>query len=306
MIDVPRWNADALDALREQAIEWFRQERLDESIEQYCALLDEKREVVEELLKLTADLRNTDAATLSDILTDRRKFDAFRYLSGPPVSEDDLRTLAEAESLAPSRLRNDAATASRVAEIIVTCLDKRRFPWLEEHRPPNDRERDAAALASACLMACQGVLTWRRNQSKKAQEQRVAAVLGDLGFHETSPRKIETLGDAPEPGEFCGESTVGTRKADFVIGLWDRRKMLVECKVSNSELNSVKRLNNDAAVKAEVWTSDFGRNNVVPAAVLSGVYKLASLLEAQTRGLSLFWAHDLQQFTDWITRTRSQ
>lgn len=82
----------------------------------------------------------------------------------------------------------------------------------------------------------------------------------------------------------------------------DRRKMPIECKVSNSELNSVKRLNNDAAVKAEVWITDFGPRHVVPVAILSGVYKLSSLIEAQTRGLTLFWAHDLDKFVQWLER----
>ena len=43
----------------------------------------------------------------------------------------------------------------------------------------------------------------------------------------------------------------------------------------------MKRLNNDAAVKAETWRTDFGTTQVVPAAVLSGVYKLHNLEEAQ-------------------------
>src|SRR3546814_5622550 len=65
----------------------------------------------------------------------------------------------------------------------------------------------------------------------------------------------------------------------------DRRVMPIECKVSNSSTNSVKRLNNDAAVKAETWRNDFGQNQVVPTAVLGGVYKLHNLLDAQRRGL---------------------
>jgi hypothetical protein len=66
----------------------------------------------------------------------------------------------------------------------------------------------------------------------------------------------------------------------------------------------VKRLNNDAAAKAEVWRQDFGAQQVVPAAVLSGVYKLHNLENAQERGLTLFWAHDLQPMLDWLHRTR--
>ena len=63
-------------------------------------------------------------------------------------------------------------------------------------------------------------------------------------------------------------------------------------KVSNSSTNSVKRLNNDAAVKATSRKTDFGLRQVVPSAVLSGVYKLHNLLDAQERGLTIFWAHD--------------
>jgi hypothetical protein len=81
--------------------------------------------------------------------------------------------------------------------------------------------------------------------------------------------------------------------------------MAIECKVSNSATNSVKRLNNDAAAKAEAWLKDFGTRQVVPAAILSGVYKLHNLEDAQSRGLSLFWAHDLKALTDWISTTRN-
>lgn len=81
--------------------------------------------------------------------------------------------------------------------------------------------------------------------------------------------------------------------------------MPLECKVSNSSTNSVKRLNNDAAVKAETWRKDFGTTQVVPAAVLSGVYKTHNLENAQRRGLALFWANDLQSLVDWIHKTKS-
>ena len=79
--------------------------------------------------------------------------------------------------------------------------------------------------------------------------------------------------------------------------------MAIECKVSNSFTNSVKRLNNDAAAKAVAWISQFGTLGVVPVAVISGVYKLGNLIDAQNSGLTLFWAHDLDQLLDWIKAT---
>ena len=116
---------------------------------------------------------------------------------------------------------------------------------------------------------------------------------------EVPGRDIPNISHAPsagEYGEYCGESVLGTRKGDIIVRLW-------ECKVSNSYLNSVKRLNNDAAVKAGSWKRDFGLRQVVPTAVLSGVYKLHNLVDAQERGLTLFWAHDLKPLTEWIKRT---
>jgi hypothetical protein len=42
--------------------------------------------------------------------------------------------------------------------------------------------------------------------------------------------------------------------------------MPIACKVSNSEVNSVKRINNDAAIKATTWRQELGNNQVVPVA----------------------------------------
>ena len=95
----------------------------------------------------------------------------------------------------------------------------------------------------------------------------------DIGFTEVPTRSIPTLVQAPGRGEFCGESQLGERKADIVVRLWDDRVMAIECKVSNSATNSVKRLNNDAAVKARQWVGEFGTAQMVPSAMLAGVFK---------------------------------
>jgi hypothetical protein len=153
-------------------------------------------------------------------------------------------------------------------------------------------------------MASSHVSTSRRSEGKEQQEQMVEAALLKNGWQKVPTRKVATFNQAPKPGEFCRESMLGARKADFLIGLNDQRIMAIECKVSNSSTNSVKRLNNDAAAKAEDWISSFGTRNVVPVAMLSGVYKLHNLTNAQSRGLTLFWAHDLDQLMDWIARAK--
>lgn len=277
---------------------------MEEPLEDYLEAFDEYQGYIEELLETTVDLSQLESSAL-DVLTDRRLLEAFRYLAAPPISEDDLKVLAEASSLASGPLRGKPEDVRRLIGVVRSVLDRRRFCWVVENREPTETERGAAVMASAALMAASRVQTNRRTLGKKQQEAFVTQALKDLGLIEVPARDIPNVALAPAPGEFCGESTFGGRKGDIIVRLWDHRVMPIECKVSNSSLNSVKRLNNDAAVKAVGWKRDFGLRQVVPAAVLSGVYNLHNLLEAQDRGLSVFWAHDLAPLTAWIEQTRA-
>jgi XamI-like restriction endonuclease len=304
MIVPPRWSEEELDRERIRAQELFRQERMLEPLENYLEAFEEYQGIVEDLLETTTDLARLDEAAIQ-VLTEPELLEAFRYLAGPPISADDLKVLAEAV-LSPSRLRGDVAMASRVVRVVRVGLDRRRFPWVSESREATESEREAAVLASAALMASARLSTSRRNEGKDRQEQLVENALLAINMTKAPTRRIATMNQAPRAGEFCRESQLGTRKADFVIGLYDQRIMAIECKVSNSSTNSVKRLNNDAAAKAEAWIDEFGRVNIVSSAVLSGVYKTHNLTNAQSRGLTLFWAHEIVRLTNWILATRNE
>lgn len=303
MIEPPVWSDDQLEANRINAIAAFSKERLEEPLEDYLEAFDEYQGYVEEVLEATVDLTDLDETAL-DVLGDPKLLEAFRYLAGPPISEDDLKVLADARSLSRSALERTPALVQRLIWVVRQVLDRRRFSWVVENREPTEAERNAAILASAALMAASRTQTRRRTFGKDQQEEMVKVALRELGFAEVASRRIQTISHAPALGEFCGESVLGNRKGDIIVRLWDDRVMPIECKVSNSSTNSVKRLNNDAAVKATSWKTDFGLRQVVPSAVLSGVYKLHNLRDAQERGLALFWAHDLAPLTEWITRTK--
>jgi hypothetical protein len=58
-----------------------------------------------------------------------------------------------------------------------------------------------------------------------------------------------------------------------------------------------------AAAKAEYWLNQFGQAQVVPAAMLAGVFKVKNLEQAQARGPSLFWSHDLGTLGAFIEST---
>lgn len=300
-----RWTTEQLQEDRLTAIAAFRRQRLEEPVETYGELFDEERAVMEDLLESTVDLSQLSEQA-AELLSNRDMQDAFRYLAGPPISADDLMTLVDTDSLAPSRLRGDPELVLRISSIVRDALDRRRFPWVSEGREPNPAERDAAILASAALAAMRGVETKRRTQGKAAQEAAVRQALLAHGFSlvRMPNASAPTLAQAPKPGEFSREASLAGRKADLIVGLWDHRVMPIECKVSNSSINSIKRLNNDATAKAEGWIKDLGEVQIVPAAVLSGVYHLHSLEDAQRRGLTLFWAHRLGDLLNWIDSTR--
>ena len=160
-------------------------------------------------------------------------------------------------------------SAYRVCDTVTPHLDPKRFPWIAEDRDPSDTERQIATVASAALMAAQKVQTKRRSDAKADQEEAVKQLLRDMDFTEVGRREIRLLRDAPAPGEFCAESKLGGSRADLVAGLYDRRVMALECKASNSEVNSFKRVNHEAAGKARAWIRDFGNRQVVPGAVLA-------------------------------------
>lgn len=302
----PRWTDEQFEARRVEAIELFRSERMEEPLEQYSDRFEVARQSVENLLELSVDLMDiTKEEVAVAITTDPGMLTALRYLSGPPISEDDLQVLADV-TFNTNRIKASPGRGVTLVETVMLGLDRNRFPWVGEGRDPQDAEREAGIVGTAAMMGYRKVLTARAHESKDAQELAVAVALVQQGnFKQVPQRTINTFTQAPAPGEFCHESEVGGRKADLVVRLWDGTLMPIECKVSNSSTNSVKRLNNDAAAKAKTWIAKFGSSQTVPAAVISGVFKLKNLKDAQTDGLTIFWAHELDRLVDWIATTKS-
>jgi len=304
MTQPTKWSLDQLKVDINTAKDIFRKNRVKEPLEAYVLFFDEFRPIFEELIRDldTIIKHKLDRSLLTEIVSDDQKRAAFRYLAAPPISDDDLKTLAESK-LSRSALIEDKEALRRVRDSVLHILDPKRFPWIAERRQPEEFERHAAVVASAALAAAQKVQTQRRSQAKAHQEEDVKDLLKGIGFVEVPRKTISHLNDAPKPNEFTGECRLGSTRADFVVGLNDRRLLAIECKASNSEVNSFKRINHEAAGKAEKWLSDFGRKQVVPSAVVSGVFNADNLLDAQNRDLYLFWSHRLGDLSDFIRST---
>lgn len=299
----PRWTEEELEEGAAAAEGSFRSLRLTPT-EDWERHYREARAKFQELFASTGDLdpSRLDAKAVA-LAASKKLGESLRYLAGPPVSDDDLKVIADVTSLAPGTLGKDLKSAQKVFDVIRRIIDPHRFPWIEKGMPPTKEERDAALLASSVLLAAQRIATQRRADGKTGQEGKVKAYLESLGLKEVPPKPISTIVHGPGEGEFCGECMLQERKADVVVRLRDTRLLAIECKVSNSSTNSVKRLNNDAAVKAVYWIKQFGEAQVVPAAVLGGVFKVMNLVQAQERGLTLFWEHDLDKLGQFIMAT---
>lgn len=301
----PTWTHDDLTRDIKVGILQFRESRLGEPQKKW---IDEYELMRAEFMRMVDEYGVSDPESMTprDVakIFEDGLGESFRYLLGPPVSADDLRKIADVQSLAPSKLRAEEGDQQSLLDLLKFGLDPKRFPWVGKNRKPTKAEIANAVNVSASLRAAQRVQTHRRMSSKDQQEESVKNFLRQMGFTEASARPIGNISKAPPPGTFSAESMVGSRKADVPVRLFDGRLMPIECKVSNSELNSIKRINNDAAVKAHTWISEFGRVNVVPVAMLTGVFGVASLEAAQQNGLTLFWAHNLEPMRTFINDTR--
>lgn len=293
------WTDEELERQRRQAIARFIEDRMAEGSASYRAHFTANVELIEQLFADTNDLLVfADGAALA---ARPPLLQVARYLAAPAISGDDLDTLA---GKAISDRRHLALELGRMAaEVILAAVDPERFPWLvgTRPRPPKIQERSLAVRWTAGLRAAQQAQMGRRSESADRQEAAVRALLGAHGFEEVARRPI-TVGGGLEPGEFCRETRVVGRKCDVPTRLRDRRFLLLECKVSNSPVNSVKRLNNDVLVKAGVWRQAFGQT-AITGAVLAGVFKLTNLRDAQEGGVAIFWEHDLAPLADFLERT---
>lgn len=303
MIQLPQWTLEQLveDAATSEAN--FRSERLDEPLERYSSFFDKFANIFSDLVdELNAFALEHDPEVLPQIMRDGSRSTALRYTTAPPISEDDLATLAETK-LSATALRNDPEAARRVREVLLHILDQHRFPWVKEQRSPTPEEKQIAVIASAALVAAQKLATERRGQGK-ALERTVTEIIEKADFKPEKRKPIVLPDDVPSVGHYYGEITIGAARADATVRLLDRRTLAIECKSSNSAVNSHKRIFKETATSAKEWRNTLGRS-VLPCAVISGVFSPTTLYNVQQEaGLSLIWAHRLEDLDEFLRAAR--
>lgn len=290
----PFWTDEELEELRLEARRLYVQRYKGEIRAAFEAVEEECATEVRELFELTDNLRSLgDDPEL--LQKHRELLVAARFLTRPVISNDTLKIVGEEQGAVGT---------------IVSFLDRSRFPWLDEGRKARKLELVAAVSVTARLMAEQRAATAQRTLSSQGQERRVREALGDAGLTYVEPEEIRerlrVLGDDPSDGltrsnyqealgrgEYTREIAVAGTKCDVPCRLRSGELFPIECKVSNSEVNSVKRLNRETGGKHERWRSAFG-SSLNTGAVLAGVFKLRNLQQGQADGILIFFDHDLE------------
>jgi hypothetical protein len=107
----------------------FRNERLLEPLDLYNQFFATFAAIFRELINRLPDVAAdpVNAELVADLMDGRDAQKAFRYLTAPPISEDDLETVADA-TITSSRLRMDPASAKRDRNTVLTIIDPTVFP----------------------------------------------------------------------------------------------------------------------------------------------------------------------------------
>lgn len=304
-----RWTEQELETDARASTEIFVARRKAERARREQAIAEhapEYRRDFLDLLAATNDLRDTTGESLQA----RPLLRAARFVAIPFISDDDLDSLTGANlkgwmqqtterGRRPSDDDFDAA-----AEVIAQQVDPYRTPWIAKDRAPTKAEVERFVAASTTLRLNSRLGSLRRSEAAARQEQAVRDALAAAGYSEFKGRSM-TLTD---PQTEMPEGTYSPRarllagaSVDVPIRLKDGHPtgltfIALEAKDTNSAVNSRKRLI-EVMDKATAWNAAGLPYEFRSGAVVSGVLPLHRLVEAQDRGVWLFWEHRLEDLT---------
>ncbi|CAA7618864.1 XamI family restriction endonuclease [Magnetospirillum sp. UT-4] len=231
---------------------------------------------------------------------------ALRHFLAPPISQDQFKLLCPTwpKTSEKSGSPVGAGPAVAVAEMFAQWRDRHLTRWLDAGRKPTRVELREVLLALSPLIAAQTFATTRRNRLAAKQEQAVIELLEAKGWTRRPSRLIDRRAAVPEK-HFMHKTRFATatttpQEVDVACGLRDTLVLAMECKVTNDETNSVKRVN-DVLKKAEAWKTHWG-SFVVTAALLEGVIAAKDVERLIDAKVHVFWSHQLDAFSEWLDR----
>lgn len=229
---------------------------------------------------------------------------ALRHLMAPPISQDQFRLLCptwpkQSEKRSSSLTREQAFEAAKIFE---EWRDPTVGNWLKEGKNPTRSQIRRTLQRAAVLIASQRVATARRTRLANDQELAVVTLLQSEDWKKLPSKSIDNKGDVPAK-HFMHKTRFATKttthqEVDIACGLNGSYVVAMECKVTNDETNSVKRVN-DVLKKATAWKDHWG-SFVVTVALLQGVIAAKDVQRLTDANVLVFWSHDLDKFMNWL------
>jgi len=298
----PFWTDEELEVRRQRSRELYVERYKTQVRVGFAEIERECQGEVAALLVATDDLRSLGEDPRL-FLQHPKLLTAARFVTKPAISADTLKIVSQENG---------------EVETICEFLDRDRFPWLAGKRAgsPRRADRDSAVAMTARIMAEQRAQTRLRTEFSRAQEQAVHRTLRRCGLKHVDRKDVRQrmieLGDDPARGltttnyqellgrgEFTQETALAGAKCDVPVRLRDGRLFPIECKVSNSEVNSTKRLIRETRGKHNEWRREFG-GELMTGAVLAGAFSMINLRQAQQAGVLPFFEHELGALSAFI------
>ena len=265
----------------------------------HLALRESRTRIVEALRK--SKMLSEVGAALEESGAHMR---TFRFLMAPPISQDQFKLLCPRWNKSGENkgrpMRHEIA--NEIAAIFHTWRQRHLTAWIDQNKKPTKKQMRLVLTSIAPLLAQQAFGTALRNQRSSEQESAVIKLLGSLGWTRLPSRMVDTRASIGAK-QFMYKTRFstgdgGAQEVDIACGLKDTFVLAMECKVTNDQTNSVKRIN-DVMKKATAWKDHWG-NFVETAALLQGVIAPKDVNRLLHAGVHVFWSHDLKTFEAWV------
>ena len=231
----------------------------------------------------------------------------FRQLLAPPMSQDQFKLVCKSWSKS-SEINATPVPAQNAVEIAGVIYERLDYGgavrWSRGMQPQVRRQVAGLLRVASTLIALQKISTARRQRLSYEQEQSIVDMLKGMNWIKDPSKLIDTRADV-SPLHFMHKTRFATgptaaQEVDIACGLPKSYVLAMECKVTNDETNSVKRVN-DVLKKATAWKLHWG-NFVITAALLDGVIAAKDVQRLSDAGVHVFWSHDLPEFKAWLLK----
>lgn len=288
-MDLPVWTREELERHLAVSVDELERERELDLQHRLAARYDDVAEAMGQLLDITDDLLDLEAAVevvaapSEPNLDARALLDALRLVAMPPVSGEDVEGLGRASQ---RRVRLSTDQRARLGAVLESRLDRRRFPWLEEHRNATECERLTAICATATLAVGQSLPILSRH----------VLVERERGF----PRRLEAVGWEELPR---GVAPRHLAPATFVRGSSRREGPDVICRFADGSVGfiDVKVVAGRIAGSRHPWTGPWRLWTGPPSEVdgeagqrilvLYGGVPVGTLLDLQAEDVRIVFGH---------------